>query len=510
MGNLSLILVRALPILLAGVFTQTLPAAGNPSAPNSPLRDFVTRRGGRLFEGTNEFRFLGLAAPNLHQNESQMHPDFSSRFPDEFEITDTLESLCQLGARATRCFSLSIRGPESNGAPVYIEGPGRYNEAAFRTFDKVLQIANKKGIRLILPVIASQTFWGWRGVDEFAAFRGQPGTNFWTDALLKRDFKDLLSYLVNRTNTFTGIQYRNDPAILAWQVGNELMNYVWERHLDEAVLKPRITAWTIEMADYLKQIDTNHLVMEAGGDKDAYLAAPSIDILSEHLYEYWARQTGQSYDLPRLAREAKEHAGDQKAVIVDEFGLGETLRLEHLMDAIVQSDISGGLLWSIRSHRRDGGFYYHNEAGTRWNSYHWPGFSAGESYDESRLLAFLSRKAYEIRGLPLPPVSAPTGKPSLFPVGFAGELRWRGCIGANGYDIARAPAPDGPWTIIAEQVEDVNVSDVIIFEDSKVAQPPALYIDKTLSSGRTWYYRTQGRNSSGATAWSNVQPRNGR
>jgi hypothetical protein len=51
----------------------------------------------------------------------------------------------------------------------------------------------------------------------------------------------------------------------------------------------------------------------------------------------------------------------------------------------------------------------------------------------------------------------------------------------------------------------VNIGDVIAFENSKVAELPALYIDKTTASGRTWYYRIQGRNSSGATAWSNVR-----
>ena len=498
-------LVLALTVLLAALFAQALPADERLPATSSQLHCFVTRQGARLFEGTNEFRFLGLAAPNLHQNESQLLPDFSNRFPDEFEITDTLESLRQMGAQATRCFSLSIYSAENKGVPVYIEGLGRYNEKAFRTLDKILQVCNVKGVRLILPVIASQSFWGWRGVDEFAAFRGQPGTNFWTDAQLKLDFKNLLRDLVNRTNTFTGIQYKNDPAILAWQAGNELMSYVWDRHLDAAIWKPRITTWTIEMADYLKQIDTNHLFIEGGGDQAVYLAAPSIDILSEHLYEYWAKQSGQPSNLELLAREAKARAGDQKAVIIDEFGMGEVQGLERLMDNIIESDISGGLLWGVRPHRRDGGFYYHNENGTRWNSYHWPGFAAGESYDESRLLASLRRKAYEIRGLPLPSLPAPAGAPLLFPVRLLGELCWRGSTGASGYDIARAASPDGPWIIIANQVEDVVITDVIKFEKSQGSQPPALFIDKATAAGQTYYYRVQARNSAGVTDWSNVQ-----
>ncbi len=500
------LLIRVLPILLVAGFGRASLAAENPSVAGDKLCGFVTRQGGRLFEGTNEFRFLGLTASALDQNKSQLRPDFSNRFPDEFEITDTLESLRQLGARATRCFPLSIYSPKNNGAPVYIQGLGHYNDDAFHSLDKVLQVCNEKGIRLILPVIASQSFWGTRGVDEFAAFRSQPGTNFWTDAQLKQDFKNLLRDLVNRTNTFTGVQYKNDPAILAWQAGNELLNYVWDRHLDEATWKPRITAWTIEMADYVKQVDTNHLFMEGGGDQTAYLAAPAIDILSEHLYEYWAKKAGQPSDLALLAREAKARAGGQKAVIIDEFGMGEVQGLEGLMETIVQSDISGGLLWGLRPHRRDGGFYYHNENGTRWNSYHWPGFSAGESYDETRLLTSLRREAYALRGLTLPSLPAPAGVPVLFPVRLPGELCWRGCTGAAGYDIARASSPDGPWEVIAEHVEDVVVTDVIEYENSRGSELPTLFTDRTTTPGQTCYYRVRGRNLSGVTAWSNVQP----
>jgi mannan endo-1,4-beta-mannosidase len=480
--------------------TLAKPPGSDDSAP-----PFITRQGDRLLEGTNEFRFFGLDAPNLHQNESQLQPDFSNRFPDEFEITDTLESLRQLGSRATRCFSLSFRGPESNGAPVYIEGPGRYNEQAFRTLDKVFQIADEKNVRIILPVIASQSFGGWRGVDEFAAFRGQPGTNFWTDPQLRTDFRRLLFDLLNRTNTFTGIQYKNDPAILAWQLGNELDSYYWDRGLDRQLWLPRITQWSVEMAAYIKSVDTNHLVMDGGGDRKVYLTDPNVDIISEHLYEYWREKSGQPTNLAAAARDVWSEAAGYKPVIIDEFGMDGERNLEALMDAIKESGISGGLLWSIRSHRRDGGFYYHNEAGTRWNSYHWPGFSAGESYDEIPLLMSVRRNAYAIRRLSPPPLPAPTDAPVLFPVQPPGKLRWRGCTGASGYDIARALEPDGPWTVIAKNVPDVVITNVIAFENSQGNGPRDFYGDDASLPNQNYYYRLRGRNNLGVTAWSNVQ-----
>ncbi|GAF04117.1 hypothetical protein JCM21142_72812 [Saccharicrinis fermentans DSM 9555 = JCM 21142] len=36
----------------------------------------ITRKGDQLYEGDRIFRFLGFAAPNIQQNESQLSFDF--------------------------------------------------------------------------------------------------------------------------------------------------------------------------------------------------------------------------------------------------------------------------------------------------------------------------------------------------------------------------------------------------------------------------------------------------
>ena len=50
------------------------------------------------------------------------------------------------------------------------------------------------------------------------------------------------------TNSITGVPYRDDKAILAWQFGNEMHN--------------ASDAWLTEMAAYIKSLDKNHLVSE--------------------------------------------------------------------------------------------------------------------------------------------------------------------------------------------------------------------------------------------------------
>lgn len=441
----------------------------------------IVRRGDALYEGDRPFRFLGLAAPNLHQNEGQLLPDFSNRFPDEFEIRDVLRAMQQMGGRATRCFSLSIAAPADGGVPVFIIGRRTYNEEAFRALDRVLALCPEYDIRVIIPLIIAQNFSGWRGVDEFAALAGKPGSAFWTDPEVKADFRDLIRHVLNRRNTVSGLLYRDDPAILAWQLGNEFPSWWGDRHLDERTWKPRVTAWSCEMAACLKQVDPRHLVMEGGGDRATFIADPNIDVMSTHLYEYWNRLGGASTDLAALARADRAETRGRKPLIIDEFGLGSLETIGQLMRTIREDGIVGGLLWGIRGHRRDGGFFCHNEGGTPVNSYHWPGFATGHGYHERRILDLLRTQAYAIRGEALPPLPKPSPAPVLRRAGPG--FTWRGSTGASSYTLERAAAANGPWQSLAAGLEDSVIADVRAYEEQKVSAPDVLYVDESAPAG---------------------------
>lgn len=483
-------LCLCLPTLRGG--TNTAPA-------DWPI---ITRRGDILCEGEKPFRFLGLATPNLQAHESQIHPDFSNRFPDEYETRDALETLRRLGARATRTFSLSLAAPADGRLPAYLAARRTYNEEAFRCLDRVLALCREYDVRLIIPVIASQSFAGIRGVDEFAALSGktEPGA-FWTDPAIKADFRDLLAFLVNRRNTVSGVLYRDEPALLAWQLGNEFGSYAPDRKLSAAEWTPRITAWSLEMAAYLKEIDPHHLVMEAGGaDRAALLASPNIDVMSTHLYEYWNRLFGGPTDLAAGARADWAACRGQKPLIVDEFGLATVANERALMRTIREEGITGGLLWSLRVHRRDGGFFYHNEGGTPINSFHFPGFGAGHDYQETQVLDLLRAEAFAIRGLTPPPLTRPAPAPVLFRT--QGGFTWRGATGASHYAVERAESTEGPWTVVADGLADSVVGNVKEFEAGTDGQPVPLWFDELALPGKRYYYRVRGFNAAGATDYS--------
>jgi len=464
----------------------------------------IVRKGDQLFEGDKPFRFMGMAAPNIQANENQVREDRTNRFPDEYEISDILDGIRRVGGRATRTFSLSVFHPDDKGMPVYFSGYRQYNEEAFQCLDRVIALGHKYDVRLIIPFIASQSFASVRGVDEFSAMAGKPKGSFWTDPEQKADFKHFLNFILNRKNTVNGILYKDDPAILAWQLGNEFGSYPGDRGLNYDEWSPKILDWSLEMAAYIKTQDPNHLIMEAGGaDREKLIQDPNIDVISDHLYEYWNKMGGKPWQLAPIALESYNQCKGRKPLIVDEFGLGTTENLRELMQTIRQSGIVGGLMWSIRSHRRDGGWYYHNEGGTPVNSFHVPGFSAGYTYDEVRLLELLRKEAYLIRGIPAPEVDKPAPAPILFQRkdGFT----WRGATGAAYYTIERADAPNGPWKVLATGLEDSVLAEVAKFEASpEASEPLTLFADEWAETGKTYYYRIKGTNVTGDSEWSDI------
>lgn len=484
-------------LLMANVSGQTKPA-------KPAYKNIVTRQGDKLMDGNKEFRFMGLAAPNIQQNESQIRKDGTNRFPDEFEIRDIFSGIQRSGGLATRTFSLSVYSPDDKGMPVYITARRTYNEDAFRCLDRVIALSHEYNVRLIIPFIASQSFGGIRGVDEFSTLTGKPKGSFWTDEEVKADFRHFLDFILNRKNTVNGILYKNDPAILCWQLGNEFGSYPGDRGLSYDEWSPKILAWSLEMAAYIKKADPNHLILEAGGaDRAALIADPNIDIISDHLYEYWNRQGGRPWVLSPIAKASREECKGKKPLMVDEFGLGSTENLRDLMKTIREEGISGGLIWSIRGHRRDGGWYYHNEGGTTVNSFHVPGFSAGYVYEETRLLDLLRTEAFLIRGIAPEAVALPSPVPVLMQKGDG--FTWRGSTGAAFYTIERSESAKGPWKAIATGLEDSVLADVVKFESSaEASEPLILYYDESKIAGRNYFYRIKGENMAGSSGYSKV------
>jgi len=443
-----------------------------PAAKGPAMDNFIRRQGDRLMDGPNEYRFISVNIPNLHYVEDDMRFSQSMpfRLPDDYEINDALGTVGQMGGQVVRIYALPIRrADDCDNVPRYITGPGAFNEEAFVALDRVLVAARRHGVRLIVPFVDQWSWWG--GQAELAAFRGKTLKDCWTDPQLIDDYKQIIAFVVNRRNTVTGVRYRNDPAILAWETGNELN---------------APASWTQQIAAFIKSIDHNHLVID-GATYDTIpkdrLEDPNVDFVQTHHYENNALAM-----IDRIQRNCQAARG-HRPYHVGEFGFLGTQSLQAVMDTVIQQRATGALLWSLRYRSREGGFYWHHEpaGGDLFKAYHWPGFEAGETYDERGMMRLLRAKAYEIRGLTPPAIPAPSS-PCLVSADDGGRVSWRGSVGATCYDVQRAEWPLGAWLTVAHGVSEAQ------------AQYQPQFTDDSTSPGKSYRYRVVARNHTGCSA----------
>lgn len=445
-------------------------------AQDSVFKSFAYTDSDKLMDENGEIRFISFNVPCLHYNEDNMAFEETNpwRISNEFEINDALEAVRQMGGQVIRIYSLSVRqiGEDPN-IPRHINGPGQFDEEAFKALDIVLDVANKKGIRVIIPIIDNWKWWG--GIPALVEYRKKNFDDFWTDEQLFNDYKDIVNYLVNRKNTITGIQYKDDKAILAWETGNELTCPA---------------KWTAKAVAYIKSIDNNHLVMDGYHSnyfREESLADKNIDLLTTHHYS-----TNPQENVNQIKKNIVKSRG-KKPYIIGEFGFIPTNGVEAILNTIHNENITGALIWSLRFRNRDGGFYWHHEplGGDLFKAYHWPGFESGKAYDEKNLMSLMRSRAFKIRNIAEPAIEKPAA-PIMLDVIDNSRISFQGSAGAESYIIERAADINGPWVVAGENVSDADFQYRPIFNDTNAPV------------GSNCFYRVKAKNSAGVSGVSNV------
>eukprot|EP01024_Parvocaulis_polyphysoides_P020087 TRINITY_DN1924_c0_g2_i4.p1 TRINITY_DN1924_c0_g2~~TRINITY_DN1924_c0_g2_i4.p1 ORF type:complete len:608 (+),score=114.03 TRINITY_DN1924_c0_g2_i4:189-1826(+) len=81
--------------------------------------------------------------------------------------------------------------------------------------------------------------------------------DFWVDEESKQMYKNHISYMLNRNNTFNGRTYKDDPTIFAWNIINEgRCNDAGSKCFSDN----SFAKWVDEMAKHIKDEDPNHMI----------------------------------------------------------------------------------------------------------------------------------------------------------------------------------------------------------------------------------------------------------
>ncbi|GJM93650.1 hypothetical protein PR202_ga10228 [Eleusine coracana subsp. coracana] len=264
---------------------------------------------------------------------------FASNPAQRSKVSSALSQAAGSGLSVARTWAFS-----DGGSNALQYAPGQYNENTFQGLDFVLSEARKYGIKVILSLVNNyDTFGGRKQYVNWARGQGQnigSDDEFFTNPVVKGFYKNHVKTVLTRVNKLTGVAYKDDPTIMAW----ELMN---EPRCPSDLSGRSIQSWITEMAAHVKSIDGRHL-LEAGlegfyggassssrRNPSGYLLGtdfiannqvPGIDFATVHSYpDQWLPGLDHASQVAFLRGWLDAHVADardvlRKPLLVGEFG----------------------------------------------------------------------------------------------------------------------------------------------------------------------------------------------
>jgi mannan endo-1,4-beta-mannosidase len=265
--------------------------------------DFVQVKGTRFQLNGQPYYFLGanlwygayLGAPNQAAGRVRLQAE--------------LDTLKKLGVTNLRIMAASEGlGLAGQIQPALQPQPGAYDEQLLCGLDFCLSEMAKRGMKAVLFL---NNYWEWTGgMSQYLCWvtgeeypdPANPKFGYWklmlnsgrfyTNKSANTLFRQYVHQLILRKNSVTGQLYKDDPAIMAWQLANEPRPHPEEnnreQHFDEFI------HWVDETAAYIKSLDSHHLVTTgneglAGSlqSESCYMKAhqsKNIDYLTFHLW----------------------------------------------------------------------------------------------------------------------------------------------------------------------------------------------------------------------------------
>ncbi|MBN1965675.1 MAG: cellulase family glycosylhydrolase, partial [Anaerolineae bacterium] len=215
--------------------------------------------------------------------------------------------------------------------------PGEYNASVFDGLDFLLAEMGERDMRAVMTL---GNYWQWSGgFAQYVAWAEEvaipyPGdwnafmnfsAHFYTCEECQDWYRAHIAAVITRVNPYTGLAYRDDPAIFAWELANEPRRYPDE--------------WIDDTAATIRALDPNHLITTGSEgsppwerqDFTATHDGPNIDYATIHIWpENWgwydsrypvsyeqAEQSARDY----FQQHAEAAAALGKPLVLEEFGL---------------------------------------------------------------------------------------------------------------------------------------------------------------------------------------------
>ena len=214
---------------------------------------------------------------------------------DRDRLLRELDHLKKIGVKNLRVMGAS-EGPDTEPwrmRPALQVAPGEYNEEVLDGLDFLLA---EMGKRDMVAIMCMNNFWPWSGgMAQYVSWQDDSEipyppicgegdwqtyqeytASFYSNENAVTDFFNHLRFTVLRENPYTGTLYRDDPTIMAWQLGNE------PRGINN---REDFTQWIENTAKYIKSMDSNHLVTIGSEGATAHPSSGN-DFFADHQSSY--------------------------------------------------------------------------------------------------------------------------------------------------------------------------------------------------------------------------------
>jgi len=301
--------------------------------------EFIRDGKAYLFMGANYWQGMNLGSPGEGGDRERLKRE--------------LDQMQKTGITNLRILALS-EGPDGSPyrvLPAVQDEPGVLKEELLQGLDFLL---DEMGKRNMTAIVVLNNFWPWSGgMAQYLKWNGAdsipyppPHPNgtwdgyqkftagFYASAKSVEQNNAAIKKIVERKNSISQVDYKEDPTIMAWELCNE------PRGIDQTEI---FNQWIDNTAGFIKSLDPKHLVTTGA---EGYTPAPesagtdfikmhdgkNIDYTTAHIWiQNWGWYDPQKHDstyagakekmMAYLNRHAAESKQLGKPFVLEEFGI---------------------------------------------------------------------------------------------------------------------------------------------------------------------------------------------